>query len=259
MVLVSDSYASRAEAGDLAVVSRALSASAGMVVEARVATTAVGAIEAIGTNRADAALLPLFEYLLARHEYGATALLQVMRKGESYRGVILARRDSGITSVSALAGKKIAYVDRYSTSGYLFPRRLLAGVAVEPVFAGSHASALAKLMAKEVDAAATFEGASEGEVTVIATTGEIPNEPVFVRKDLEPAIREALAKGFTSFAATEEGRAVLGRLGGITGLRPIGDGEYATVTETLRALGERPSDVVKGGQKVNPAPVEVVP
>ncbi len=230
-------------------------------VEVRKATSAVAAVEAIGAGHADAAMLPLFEYLLAHGEYGATPILQVIRRdgAASYRGVILVRKEANISSVEGLAGKKVAYVDRYSTSGYLFPRRTLAGVNVVETLSGSHAASLTKILAGEVDAIATFEGAEEGhpELAILASTDPIPNEPVFVRMGLDPASREALAAAFMKLGSTEEGRGVLARLGGITGYRPIGAEGYASVTATLQALGKRPSELVKDGHKVNPAPVEM--
>ncbi len=57
---------------------------------------------------------------------GAEFFLREWKKGISeYRSVIIARRDSGIRSLDDLRGRKIAFEDRGSTSGFLLPMAIL--------------------------------------------------------------------------------------------------------------------------------------
>ncbi len=80
----------------------------------------VAVVEAFGTNRADVASLNTFGYILANERYGAQARIVVMRFGkDTYQAQIVARTDSKIQKVEDIAGKKVAYVDPASTSGFL--------------------------------------------------------------------------------------------------------------------------------------------
>jgi ABC-type phosphate/phosphonate transport system substrate-binding protein len=54
------------------------------------------------------------------------------RGGPSYQGLILTRADSRIRSLADLKGKTFCYVNKGSTSGYLYPRALLRQAGVDP-------------------------------------------------------------------------------------------------------------------------------
>ena len=55
--------------------------------------------------------------------------LASLRQGsKTYRSQVVVRADSGITSIDQLRGKKFAFVDPASASGFLFPNALLAGM-----------------------------------------------------------------------------------------------------------------------------------
>src|SRR5688500_5977528 len=112
---------------------------ADLVIEVRVAASPLDAIEAFA-GAGDVGLLNLFEYLLARKEYRVEAGLRVVREGGStYAGELVVPAGSAVQAPADLAGRPVAYVTPYSSSGFVFPASLLArgGVAVEAVFAGS--------------------------------------------------------------------------------------------------------------------------
>jgi len=80
-----------------------------------------------------------------------------------YWSAIVVRKDSGIKNVRQLEGKTIAWVDKNSAAGYVFPRAALIAAGLDPdklfskqVFAGKHDSAVLAVLNKSVDAAATF-------------------------------------------------------------------------------------------------------
>ena len=53
---------------------------------------------------------------------GGEIILREWKKGvASYRSVIVARADSGITELADLRGGKVAFEDPTSTSGFFFP------------------------------------------------------------------------------------------------------------------------------------------
>ena len=56
----------------------------------------------------------------------------VTRGGPSYQGLILTRADSRIRSLADLKGKTFCYVNKGSTSGYLYPKALLRQAGLNP-------------------------------------------------------------------------------------------------------------------------------
>ena len=104
-----------------------------------------------------------FGYLMANQKYGATAKLRVIRYGyDYYQGQIIAHVDSGISSVADLNGKKFAYTDPSSTSGYMFPKKILKENSVtlsDEVFATKHDNVVTMIYQRQVDAGATYYSA----------------------------------------------------------------------------------------------------
>ncbi len=227
----------------------------GLVVEVRVAPSSLDGIEGFART-ADVGLLPLFEYLLAQKEYAVEARLQILRESgaTTYAGEILVPANSTWRALADLQGKRFAYVDPYSTSGFVFPAKLLAdaGIRVAPEFAGSHEEVIARLTDGRVDAGATYAGAASRErgLRAIARTEAIPNEPLFFRRDLPPEKRDRLLAAMQSFARTKEGQAILRRMGGVTGFRDIENAHYHPVLAALRAAGKSVYEVVPDGIRI---------
>ncbi len=77
-----------------------------------------------GERKADVAILNDIGYLFANDEFGATAELIVLRKGDG-SGAIKKYCSGIITldlhSLDELNGKVLAFPDEYSTAGYLIP------------------------------------------------------------------------------------------------------------------------------------------
>ena len=139
----------------------------GRPVEGFIATNYIGIVEALGTGTIDFALIPPFAYILANKKNGTEALLTSINKHDEpgYYSVLLVRTDSGIEKVEDLKGKKVAFVDPSSTSGYIFPAVILMdhGINIEQdityQFAGGHDKALQLLINGDVDAIGTYESA----------------------------------------------------------------------------------------------------
>lgn len=236
-----------------------LKADAGLVVEVRIAASPLEALTAFqGTDagRADAALLPLFDYTLAHHQYGVQAVLQALRGDgrAEYRGAFAVKASSPITQPEELMGRTLAYADPFSTSGFIFPASLLAisGIAVEPRFAGDHERAVAMVVDGQADAAAVYENAvmRDTRVRILGLTSAIPNEPIFYRDGLRAETREALTASILRFASTPEGRAFFQKAADISGFQPVSDAAYAPAFEAIRAAGRRVYDVVPEGTRI---------
>jgi len=129
-----------------------------------VPTSYTTVIEAMGSNQVDVGWLAPFAYVLAHDKNGAQVILASLRQGsKTYRSQIIVRADSGINSIEQLRGKKFAFVDPASASGFLFPNALLAQQGIDykaffsdTIFAGGHDKVIIAVYNKQVDGGASF-------------------------------------------------------------------------------------------------------
>src|SRR6185437_4496448 len=103
-----------------------------------------------------------FQYALAEeHDVGIVPLAASVAYGAStYGSYLVARQGAGILGVEDVKGKRVAFVDPLSTSGFLLPALFLQEHGfnldsdIHAHFAGSHPAALAELKSGAVDVAA---------------------------------------------------------------------------------------------------------
>ena len=225
----------------------------------------VAVVEAFGTNRADIAAINTFGYVLARDKYGVEARLVTVRFGEStYKAQFLARSDRGIKRLEDFAGKKIAFVDPASVSGYLLPLKYLRERGIKPkdtVFAMRHDAVVSMIYQGQVDGGATFYSPpAEGEiqdarrlvkpqypdvyekVKIIGLSSSIPNDPVVFRKDMPEEMKRKIIAELIAFAQTPAGQEVLRKLSSVTGLAPISDKEYDATRAAIRELSRKSAE-----------------
>ncbi|MGE0526794.1 MAG: phosphate/phosphite/phosphonate ABC transporter substrate-binding protein [Bdellovibrionales bacterium] len=228
----------------------------------------IAVVEAFGTNRADIASVNTFGYILAHERYGAEARLTTIRHGDSsYKGQFLVRSDSKIKKLEDLEGKKIAFVDPASTSGYLLPMKLLKDRKIKPkdsMFAMRHDNVVSMIYQGQVDAGATFYSPpAESEIQdarrlvksqypdvaekikILELTTAIPNDPIIFRKDLPEEMKSKISRALIEFAGTPEGKAAMEKLSSVTGLIPATDKDYDSTREILKSLGKSASELVK--------------
>jgi phosphate/phosphite/phosphonate ABC transporter binding protein len=143
----------------------------------------------------------------------------------TYRGVIIARKDSGLKSLADLKGKRFAFVDPKSASGYIYPRAMLIEKGFAPesyfketIFAGNHEKVVAAVLDGQVDAGATYDGAlaiakANGlpteNLVVIATTDPIPHDAIAVRVGLDEALVKKIQAALVNMDKTEAGQRVI--------------------------------------------------
>lgn len=217
-------------------IGRMLSVALGVPVEAVVSTSYTAAIEAMCAGRADIGALNPFSYVLAHEKCGVEVSAVSVRFGlPFYRAQISARTDANINTVADLRGKRFAFVDPASTSGYLFPAAMLKKMGFDPdrffsqtVFAGSHPNVILAIYRGQVDGGASFEDARTNiqaqfpdvmqKVKVIGFTDPIPNDTWSVSARLNPALRARIKDRLLRIAATPDGKEALRNLYSIEGL-----------------------------------------
>ncbi|OFZ31490.1 MAG: phosphonates-binding protein [Bdellovibrionales bacterium RIFCSPHIGHO2_01_FULL_40_29] len=233
----------------------------------------VAVVEAFGTKRADVAAINTFGYVLAHDKYQAEARLTVLRHGAStYQSQFIAKADSGIKTIEDLAGKKIAFVDAASTSGYLLPLKTLKDKKIEPketMFAQKHDNVVSMVYQGQVDAGATFyspaskddKGVSqiedarrlvktqypdvEQKVAIISLSEPIPNDPIIFRKEMPEEMKAKIIDTMMSFVGTPEGKDAFKAIYGVTDLKKATDADYESVRMMLKTLGKDASDFMK--------------
>lgn len=234
----------------------------GLTFQVSVPTSYAAVIEAMGANNVDIGWLAPFAYILARDKFGTEVILSSVRGGsKTYTGQIIAHVDSGINDVNGLKGKKFAFVDPSSASGFLYPNALLAQNGIdyktafsETVFAGGHDKVVIAVYNKQVDAGATFGDSVEGQVTdarttvtntladvmtkvkVVGKTPPIPNDTVSVRKGIEPPLVATIRDGLLEVSKTADGQGLLRTLYNINGLATAQDSEYESVRAAAKVL-----------------------
>jgi phosphonate transport system substrate-binding protein len=238
----------------------------GYTIKVSVPTSYAAVVEAMGANNVDVGWLATFAYVLARDKFGAEVVLATVRQGsKTYTGQIIVHADSGISTLEQLKGKKFAFVEPSSASGYLYPNALLKqripdykdaeSYFSERIFAGGHDKVVIAVYERQVDGGATFGDSVVGgpptdarvrmqstipdvmeKVKVIGITDPIPNDTVTVRKGLPPDMVTKLREGLTKVSQSEDGKKALKDLYQIDGLAPSSDADYNPVREAARVL-----------------------
>ena len=232
---------------------RLLSGALGIPVETVVSTSFTAAIEAMCSGRADIGALNPFSYVLAHEKCGVEVAAISVRFGlPYYRSQISARADANINTIADFRGKRFAFVDPASTSGYLFPAAMLKKMGYDPdrffsqtVFAGSHPNVILAIYRGQVDGGASFEDARTNiqaqfpdvmqKVKVVGFTDPIPNDTWSLSAKLSPELRAKIKDRLLRAAKTPVGAEALRNLYSIEGLTD----KVELTNDQVRTLGIR--------------------
>jgi phosphate/phosphite/phosphonate ABC transporter binding protein len=230
----------------------------GLPVELKLADSYAALPELLASFKVHVAMMPPFAYVHAKRDNpGLILIATAIADGSStYASYIVTRSDSNIDRVEQLRGKRFAFVDRQSTSGYLYPLAYLRSLDIEPesffssvVFAGDHAKVIDMILKREVDAGTTFAaamklatpelGGAGDPLRILAKTGRIPLDAYCVSQRLDQGLVERLKTALLGLSTrTEEGRNVLRGLSSINGFVAVGDDHYDEVRRVARLVEE---------------------
>lgn len=195
-------------------------------------------IEAMASKQVDVGFLPPTAYVLAKEKGAAEVILQAQRFGvddetgaptdelvDSYKSMLIVKKDSPIQSPADLKGKKIAYQNVTSSAGYVWPAALLLDNGLDPlkdvtpVTVKGHDQGVISVLNGDVDAAAIFQDARNTvagdypsvfeDTRVLAFTEPIPNDTISVRTDMNAEWSEKITQAFIDIGNDPEGRSII--------------------------------------------------
>ncbi len=221
-----------------------------------VAQEYAGVLQALKSDQIDCAYLNPLSYALAVQEFAHTPqhpvplAMPYFHNSLTYKGILFARADSGINSVRDFKGKRFAFADLNSTSGYLYPAGMMQQAGIDPrkdVLPAniSGTSAVLAVLNKQADGGATYEGGIEKalsnpaearQLKVVAVTDPIPNGMFVARGDLDPARLAKLKAALVSINTDAPGKAALAKIPW-NKVVPPDDGLFNSVREKAKILG----------------------
>lgn len=253
-------------------------------IKTAIPTSYIAVVEAFGTKRADFAALTSFSYILTRDikKYPAEVFMIVERQNsDKYKGQIITHVDSGINKLEDLQGKKFAFTDPSSTSGYILPKMLFKEKGIQlgqTVFGQKHDNVVTMVYQKQVDAGATYYVEPEiiekdgktveqfldaryrvrtqfpdvGEkVKIIGFTQEVPEDPwvlrtnIFADKAKNEKFRKILTESLMAYSKSPEGAKDLQQNHTISGLAPTTDSVYDEVRKIIKSVDLNIEKLVK--------------
>lgn len=206
-----------------------------------------GVITAMANGQVEFAYFGPKSYIEAANRANAEALvLELNKDGDrGYHAVFIVARDSPIRSIQDAKGKRFAYTDPNSTSGYTIPATLLHDMVGVPedhfgqiTFSGSHGTSILQVVAGELDIAATNDmdlakmiqkgSLHTDDVRVVYRSETIPGSPIAARADVPESLKRAFADAMIAIGNDPELREMLQN----GGYAPVDDGEYDIIRAT---------------------------
>jgi phosphonate transport system substrate-binding protein len=181
-----------------------------------------------------------------------------------YYSIMLARKDSGMTALADMKGKKLGYADPDSTSGYLVPIVSLpndVGMPVEEFFGetgfgGGHENLVLAVLDGKFDAGTTWgsgvgefsEGYTSGNIRSMVDKGMldmedvvelwksplIPNGPLVMRKGLSQEMKDKVIAFYTALPTEDYECFRSVENGDFKGYTPVTQEFYQTIIDARK-------------------------
>jgi phosphonate transport system substrate-binding protein len=213
-------------------------------------------IESFHKKRLDGAFWGSFTGAMAIKKLGIKPIARpVNMDGTStYHGYILVRKDSGITNVTDMKGKVIAFVEKATTAGYIYPVsyfkkhgiRNIDSYFKEYYYTGSHDSAIHAVLNKKADIAcakntvyemlARDDKRIEAELLIISRSPDVPSNGLGLRKELPFRVKSDIKNTLLEMHKDPKGKLVLQKFG-VFRFIETSEGDYAPVFDVAENAG----------------------
>lgn len=199
-----------------------LSQEIGVPIKAITLSNYAGVAVGMKTKRVDFAFVGPLNYLAINSRVPVIPLTAAVRHGsKSYRGLIIAREDSGINSLNDLKGKDMALADELSASGSLYPKDAMISAGIDPkkditsLHLSSQSAIVMSVYSGKVSAGAIYDDARTNpevmqakpdvltKTKVIYRTPEIPSDLQIARADLDPVLISRLKQALLKLGKDE--------------------------------------------------------
>jgi len=221
-------------------------------------------IQAMKQGKVDFAFFSSAMFVAAERDTKVQVLLKKIWIEPFYFSVLLTKKNSKIKKIDDLKGKKIAFVDLKSTSGYLYPQVMLKKKGwsdqnfAEVKFSGSHAGSVQLLESGAVDAIAVFSDDKAAkksawtkfskkdkggkDIRILWLSEPIPNDPFCVRSDFYekyPKLTHNLMFSLIDVYEKLKKNKDVTDIIGAQGFLPATSRQYDPVREMVKELGLR--------------------
>jgi phosphonate transport system substrate-binding protein len=213
-------------------------------------------IENFVSNRLDGAFFGSFTGALAQRKLGVEPLVRPEYPDgtSTYHGLLVVRRDSGITGAEDMKGKRFAFVDKATTAGWLLPLYYFKtqGVAdhstwlKEAYFAGTHEGVIYDVLERKADIGAAkntiFSLLSSKdpriaeELMILTRSPDVPENGLLVRHDLGESLKSNIRTTLLSMDQDETGKEVLSSFGAARFIATT-EADYDVVFEYAEKIG----------------------
>ena len=210
-------------------VSRYLSDELGITVNLKILARYGNIIDNFNALNLDGAFFGSFTYALAHSRIDLEPLARPTNLDgtSTYHGVILARKDSNIQSISDMKGKTFAFVDKATTAGYLLPMAVFSQEGIsdypayfkETYFTGTHEDVIMDIVNGKADAGAAKNTVFERlvlekpsilkELVILYRSPKVPSNGLSLKKELPANLRSKVKKILLQMTHTARGKEVL--------------------------------------------------
>jgi len=207
-------------------------------------------------------ITPLAFVQATQKSQDVVGLLKAVRQGGglTYRAAFITKTGSALKSLKDLKGKKVAWVSKSSTSGYLFARELIRKEGENPdsffsseTFAGDHPSVCKAVRAGTVDVGATFaaepaagkalvangceDAGPVSDFAIVASSADLPNEVIAAGPSFDLRRQNEVTVAFAKMAKNDQGKQVLKDGFRVEAWAIAVDGDFIPVADLLKPKG----------------------
>jgi phosphonate transport system substrate-binding protein len=233
-----------------------LSKKTGVKVEFTILSRYGNIVDRFTAEKMDGAFFGSFTGALAIKKLGVIPLARPVNLdgASTYHGYLFTRKDSGIKSVKQMKNKKMAFVDKATTAGYLFPLVYLKENGItdtdhffsETFFAGSHDAAISAVLNRKADVGAAknsiydrvrkLDPRVDSELIILAESPRVPSNGLCVRKDLPESLKNKLKSVLLGLHTDPDGKVVLQQFGALKFIETTAK-DYKPVFEMAKKCG----------------------